>query len=77
MSAEHFGTNLRATVTTSIPNLIRGAVIPLSFIFQLSKQYFSSLNAALFLGILCLIVSMFALANLGDTFHADLDYSEG
>lgn len=55
MSAEHFGTNLRATVATSIPNLIRGAVIPLSFVFLWGKQYFTNLQTALGLGFICLL----------------------
>lgn len=76
MSAEHFGTNLRATVSTSIPNLIRGSVIPLSFLFQLGNQYFSRLQSAWYLGLICLFIAFLSLKALQDTFHNHLDYRE-
>ena len=34
MASEQFGTNLRATVASTAPNFIRGAVVPLTALFQ-------------------------------------------
>lgn len=76
MSAENFGTNLRATVSTSIPNLVRGAVIPLSFLFQFGTQHFSKLQTAWSLGWMCLLIAFLSLTLLPETFHHHMDYQE-
>ena len=34
IASEQFGTNLRATATTTVPNFVRGAVVPLTSSFQ-------------------------------------------
>jgi MFS family permease len=39
IAAEHFGTNMRATVATTVPNFTRGAVIPITSLFLLLKGY--------------------------------------
>lgn len=75
-AAEQFGTNLRATVTTSVPNLVRGAVIPLTSIFQLGLPALGPVLSAAFVGVLCLTGAYWALARLPETFDAELDRME-
>ncbi len=76
VAAEQFGTNLRATVATTVPNLVRGSVVPVTFLFQFAKSQLGILNGAALIGILCLIVAFFSLWRLEETFHKDLDYME-
>ncbi len=77
IGAEQFGTNLRATVTTSVPNFVRGSVplITMSYVALKSAQY-TAIDAALCVGIVCCAVAILALFPLQETFGKDLDYFE-
>jgi MFS family permease len=76
VAAEQFGTNLRATVATTVPNFVRGMVVPITLLFQLFRQYFGLKGGALAVGAICVVAAFFALASLEETFHKDLDYYE-
>jgi MFS transporter, putative metabolite:H+ symporter len=76
LAAEQFGTNIRATVTTSALNLIRATVIPQAFLFGVLSPKMGAGNAALVVGIIAICVSFWALTNLEETFDKDLDYME-
>ncbi len=76
VAAEQFGTNLRATVATTVPNFVRGMVVPITLLFQLFRQYLGLEGGALAVGAICTIAAFFALASLEETFHKDLDYFE-
>jgi hypothetical protein len=76
VAAEQFGTNLRATVATTVPNFVRGMVVPITLLFQLFRQYLGLEGGALAVGALCVVAAFFALASLEETFHKDLDYYE-
>lgn len=76
VAAEQFGTNLRATVATTVPNFVRGMVVPITMLFQLGRRYLGLEASALVVGGLCLLVAFLALAGLEETFHKDLDYFE-
>nr|WP_223860236.1 MFS transporter [Spirosoma validum] len=76
IAAELFGTNLRATVATTIPNFVRGATIPLSALFIQLKPSLGTIYSALTVGILTLVVALVALSFLDETFTKDLDYVE-
>ena len=76
-ASEQFGTNLRATVTTSTPNFVRGAV-PLVNILAggfISNGH-SYINSYLFVGIIVFVMAFFALLTLKETFAKDLNYVE-
>ena len=75
-AAEQFGTNVRATVTTTVPNFIRGAIVPVSEGFLLLKPTFGLINAALFMGIFVSFLATISLFGLRETFHRDLDFVE-
>lgn len=75
IAAEQFGTNLRATVATTVPNFVRGSVIPITFAFEYLHQLnFSLLHSASIVGALCLLIAFLALWKLEETFHKNLDY---
>ncbi len=76
MSAELFGTDIRATVATSIPNLVRGTVIPMNFAFLALKGNVGALNGAFLVGANCVLLAIIALASLPETFRKDLNYVE-
>ncbi len=76
IGAELFGTNLRATVATTVPNFVRGAVIPLTLLFLQVKKYLGTTYSALAVGGLTVVVALIALWYLEETFRKDLDYVE-
>jgi len=76
IAAEQFGTNLRATVASTVPNFIRGMVIPITFSFQFAKERLGIIQGAAVVGIICLAISVYALYHLEETFHKDLNYIE-
>lgn len=76
IAAEQFGTNLRSTVATTVPNFIRGSVVPLIFIFGYLRESLNILQAALIVGIFTIIVAFWALRLIDETFSRDLNYVE-
>lgn len=76
VAAELFGTNLRATVATTVPNFVRGAVIPLTALFVIGKSYVGIVYSALIIGVLAFAVALLALRYLEETYSKDLDYTE-
>ncbi|MFD1139577.1 MFS transporter [Larkinella insperata] len=76
IAAELFGTNLRATVATTVPNFVRGAVIPLTSLFVYGKSQVGTLNSALGVGLLTAALAFLALYFMEETFKKDLNYVE-
>lgn len=78
-ASEQFGTNIRATVTTSAPNFVRGAVVILTTIFgYLSNDAgMGFVAAAGLIGTVVLALAIFSTIKTQDTFDKDLDYIEG
>ncbi len=75
-AAEHFGTNLRATVTTSVPNLVRAGVIPISLLFQWLHPRLGLVRAATGLGVGLVALALLALFGLRETYSRELDFVE-
>lgn len=76
VAAEHFGTNLRATVATTVPNFARGALIPITLLFTALKPHWGVLHSGLAIGWLVIAAALAAVVGLRETFHEDLDYVE-
>ncbi len=76
IASEQFGTNLRATVTTTVPNFIRGSLVLITISFQFFKGHVGILQSALIVGFSCVVISLLALSQLKETFNKDLDYIE-
>ncbi|MCU0368018.1 MAG: MFS transporter [Cyclobacteriaceae bacterium] len=76
IAAEQFGTNLRSTVATTVPNFIRGSVVPLTFMFGYLRQSVDILQAALIVGIFTILIAFWALRLIDETFSRDLNYLE-
>ncbi|NDE09357.1 MAG: MFS transporter [Chitinophagia bacterium] len=79
MSAEQFGTNLRATAAISIPNLVRGFLPLILMLFQFLRGN-SMLNnyvtAAWVTGVIVLVVGLISLFFTNETFGKELDFVE-
>ncbi len=81
IAAEQFGTNLRATVATTVPNFARGSLVPLTFLFTflampLASARVSPSIAGAIMGVICFGAAFIALATMEETFGKDLDYQE-
>ncbi len=76
IAAELFGTNLRATVATTIPNFVRGATIPLTSLFIYFKPEIGVIQSAITIGAFTVLIALICLYFLEETFHKDLNYNE-
>lgn len=79
MGAEQFGTNLRATAATTIPNMVRGALPLMNLLFKnlfLDHYKLSMWYSAVYTGIIVLVISFVAFYFTEETYHKDLDYLE-
>jgi len=75
-ASEQFGTNLRATVTTSVPNFVRGAVVPITLLFKYWIPSVGILTSALYVGIIVVALALLSLYILEESFHKELDFVE-
>ena len=77
VGAEQFGTNIRATAATTIPNMVRGMLIPMNFLFYyfISSSY-STINSALVVGVIVFALALYATLTIEETHGKDLDYVE-
>jgi MFS family permease len=76
IAAEQFGTNLRATVTTTTPNFVRGSVVLVTIMFQTMKADLGLARSALYVGLGCIAAAYAALWRLQESFGRDLDFVE-
>ena len=77
-SAEQFGTNLRASASTSITNFVRGFAPLLLLIFKPLRNYhdWGYIKAAWVIGIGVMLISTAALYFTKESFGKDLDFTE-
>lgn len=75
-SSEQFGTNIRATVTTTAPNFVRGMVVPISWMIGWMSGISNLWTAGLITGILCLALSFIGIYYSKETYGKELDYTE-
>lgn len=76
IAAEQFGTNLRATVATTAPNFVRGALIPSTILYGFLVNQFGIITAAILTLLLLTGIAVFALSQLKESFDKDLNYNE-
>lgn len=76
IAAEQFGTNLRATVATTVPNFVRGALVPLTLIFQSLSERLGTVEGAMLVGGASIALAFIALLGMEETHGKDLDYLE-
>jgi MFS transporter, putative metabolite:H+ symporter len=82
IAAEQFGTNIRATVATTVPNFVRGATVLITSAFQFLKTQklngtpIGSADSAAIVGTICMLIAFWAWSGLEETHGKDLDYIE-
>lgn len=76
MGAEQFGTNIRSTAATSIPNMVRGLTVPMTLGFQALIPAVGVIAAGLYIFFITILLASVSLWSLEDTFETDLDYLE-
>lgn len=79
MSAEQFGTNLRATAATTVPNMVRGALplINMMFLDLFQKNWgWDIAYSGIITGIIVMSITLVAAYFTEETFHKDLNYVE-
>lgn len=79
MGAEQFGTNLRATAATTIPNMVRGMlaifILPL-FQWLRSLEGVGYVNGGIYAALIIMAITIVAIALTKETFHKDLNFVE-
>jgi hypothetical protein len=77
MAAEQFGTNIRATVATTVPNMVRGSLTLVSLLFTQLQTSVDYVKAGWITGIVVMIIGIVSVILAEETFHKDLNYLEG
>jgi len=77
MGAEQFGTNLRATAATTIPNMVRGMlaifILPL---FQQLRHFTDYVTSGWIAAVIIMLITVVAAFFIDETFGKDLDFIE-
>lgn len=76
VASEQFGTNIRSTVTTSVPNFVRGSAVLMLISWQALEPSFGIINAAIIVGSVVVTLALIALSFLDETYGKDIDYIE-
>ncbi|MCC7232333.1 MAG: MFS transporter [Bacteroidia bacterium] len=81
IAAEQFGTNIRSTVTTTVPNFVRGAVVPVTLLYKSLHTVFADggqakIFSALIVGIICSALALAGILSVKESFSKDLNYIE-
>jgi len=76
IGVEQFGTNLRATAATTIPNMVRGTVVGMTTLYGVAKPILSIVGAGALVGLLCFIIGFFCVLTIAETHDKDLNFLE-
>lgn len=76
MAAEQFGTNIRATAATTVPNMVRGALNLVSLLFVSLQASLGYVQSGLVTGIVVMLIAVVAAVLSEETFNKDLNYVE-
>ena len=75
-TAESFGTNLRATATSTVANFVRATTLLTLPLFQTLKPSLGVITAGALVAALCFFIGYISLYFMEETFHKNLDYVE-
>ncbi|RYF12912.1 MAG: MFS transporter [Flavobacteriales bacterium] len=76
IGAEQFGTNLRATAATTVPNMVRGTVVLMTTLFSYFKTGFSVIESGALVGLICFVIGFYCILTIQETHNRDLDFIE-
>ena len=77
IAAESFGTNLRSTVTTTVPNFVRGALVVITILYKAFQSMgIAKMEAVLITGVIVAGISLIMAYRTEETYGKDLEYIE-
>ena len=76
MGAEQFGTNIRSTATTTIPNIVRGLLPVMLFSFDHLKFSLGIILSAAVVGLVVFTLAIYATLTIEETHNKDMDFIE-
>lgn len=76
LAAEQFGTNIRSTATTTVPNMVRGLLPVMLLGFDFLKPNQGVIMAAAVVGIVVFALGIYATISISETHGKDLDFTE-
>ncbi len=76
VSAEQFGTNIRSTAATTIPNFVRGTVILMTLLFDFLKPTTEVIIAGAVVGFICFVIGIVSTLTIPETHDKDLDFHD-
>ncbi|TLV00872.1 MFS transporter [Dyadobacter luticola] len=76
IGAEQFGTNLRATAATTVPNMVRGTVVLMTTLFANFKMSFTVIQSGALVGLICFAIGLYCTLTIPETHGRDLDFLE-
>lgn len=76
VAAEQFGTNIRSTATTTVPNMVRGLLPVMLIGFDFFKLSNSVIMSATFIGIIAFGLGIYATVSIGETHNKEMDFVE-
>jgi len=76
IGAEQFGTNLRATAATTVPNMVRGMVVLMTTLFASFKDSFTVIDSGALVGLICFVIGFYSILTIPETHGRDLDFLE-
>lgn len=76
LAAEQFGTNIRNTATTTVPNMVRGLVPVMILAFDFFKKDFSVIMSAAIVGIIVFGLAFYSSLTISETHNKDLEFTE-
>lgn len=76
LAAEQFGTNIRNTATTTVPNMVRGLVPVMILAFDLLKNNFTVIISAAIVGTVVFGLAFYSALTISETHNKDLEFTE-
>lgn len=76
MAAEQFGTNLRATAATTVPNMVRGSLNLITLLFTALQGSYSFIQSGIITAVVIMIIGTLSAAFTRETFGKDLNFVE-
>lgn len=76
VGAEQFGTNLRATAATTVPNMVRGTVVLMTTMYKFFKPTQGVIIAGAIVGLVCFAIGFYSTLTIPETHGKDLDFLE-
>ncbi len=76
VASEQFGTNIRSTATTTIPNFVRGATVPMLIWWKYMTEGIGIIQSSMIVGSVVIVLAIIAVFFLEESYGKDLDYLE-